>query len=97
MDRRASLPNAAIDELSESDVNIVRSEVRSGGRWYELSHDRLIAPVVASNEDWEQAHVTTLQAKAREWNRTRRDEDLLKPMELLETENRIHRPDTWIR
>ena len=62
--RTGGVPNAAIDELSESDVNIVRSEVRSGGRWYELAHDRLIAPVVASNEDWEQMHVTPLQARA---------------------------------
>jgi hypothetical protein len=83
------LPNAVMDVLSGSTVNIVRSEVRSGGRWYELSHDRLIAPVIASNDAWDAANVTLLQKRAREWSRLRRDDDLLRRLELLEIESQI--------
>jgi hypothetical protein len=85
----AGLPNAVMDVLSGSNVNIVRSEVRSGGRWYELSHDRLIAPILASNEAWDAANVTLLQKRALEWSRLRRDEELLQRLELLEIESQI--------
>ena len=48
----AGMPNAAIDVLSRSDVNIVRGEARGPSHWYELSHDRLIPPVLTANEEW---------------------------------------------
>ena len=83
------LPNEAIEVLSSPSVNLIRSEVRSGGRWYELSHDRMIAPVLASNEAWEQANVTYLQKHAQAWSRTRRSEDLLGAMELQDIEGEI--------
>jgi hypothetical protein len=44
----AGIPNEALDMLEHE--HLVRSEFRAGARWHELTHDRLIAPVRASNE-----------------------------------------------
>lgn len=44
---RGDLPNAALDELASR--HVIRADWRSGGRWLELSHDRLIGPVRESN------------------------------------------------
>ena len=44
------------------DAHLIRSEFRAGGYWYELSHDRFVSPIKASNENWNQAR----QAKATE-------------------------------
>jgi PASTA domain len=43
----ADLPTAALDELARR--HVIRAEWRSGGRWLELAHDRLIEPVRRSN------------------------------------------------
>ncbi len=44
------LPNPAVDLL----VNrfLLRAEVRSGGTWYELIHDRLVQPILQANQVW---------------------------------------------
>ena len=44
------LPNAAVDKLENQ--HLVRSENARGGIWYELVHDRLIAPILKSNARW---------------------------------------------
>ena len=44
------MPNDAVDALV--DRHIVRGEERAGGRWYELSHDRWIAPIKKANQRW---------------------------------------------
>lgn len=41
------IPNSAIDELENR--HLIRAEWRARGRWYELTHDRLVGPVEASN------------------------------------------------
>ena len=41
------VPNPALDELENR--HVIRAEWRAGTRWYELTHDRLIAPIQASN------------------------------------------------
>jgi len=43
------IPNGAIDELERR--HLVRAEFRAGARWLELTHDRLIEPIRASNRD----------------------------------------------
>ena len=40
----------AIDSLETSYV--IRAEWRSGAKWYELTHDRLIGPTKDSNQQW---------------------------------------------
>ena len=50
-DATGGLPNAAIDVLE--DLHMVRAEARAGGRWYELTHDRFIGPIQASNATYQ--------------------------------------------
>ena len=44
------IKNAAVDALEE--LHIIRSEVRGRDRWYELSHDRFVQPVLRANDAW---------------------------------------------
>lgn len=45
------ITNAAVDELAA--LHLIHAEVRAGGeRWYELTHDRFIAPIQKSNKIW---------------------------------------------
>jgi hypothetical protein len=59
------------------DRYLIRSDERAGTRWYELSHDRLVPPVVANNEAWRVKKLSPLDRKAEEWQRADRDEDAL--------------------
>jgi len=44
------IPNTALDILEAR--HLINSEWRAGARWYELTHDRFIEPIRASNERW---------------------------------------------
>jgi hypothetical protein len=33
-------------------LHLIRTEMRGGAPWYELTHDRFIEPIIQSNEDW---------------------------------------------
>ena len=55
------LDNKIITELSDS--HIIRGDERSGGYWYELSHDRWIIPIKNSNAKWRQTHAKKLQKR----------------------------------
>lgn len=60
----AGLPNAAVVVLDKQ--HIIRSETRAGARWYELSHDRLVEPIVKSNRVWKEKQ-SAEQARERPW------------------------------
>lgn len=45
------IPNKNV-EILES-LHIIRGEFRAGARWYELTHDRLIGPILLSNRAWQ--------------------------------------------
>lgn len=47
-DSTAGLSNFAVDRLE--DMHIIRGELQNEARWYELAHDRMIEPIVRSNE-----------------------------------------------
>ena len=47
------VPNSAIEVLERQ--HLIRAERRAGARWYELTHDRFIEPIRASNEAWRAA------------------------------------------
>lgn len=88
-DETGDILNAAIDELVNQ--HIIRAEIRGGSRWYELTHDRFIAPIKASNKRWLLAHSggeqtpQRLEARAERWIRDGEKEvDLLDEGELLE-------------
>ena len=64
----AGLPNAAVDLLENR--HVIRADVRAGSIWYELSHDRLVEPIVQSNRAWEAARQTPLRTAAQQWQQT---------------------------
>ncbi len=68
------LPNEAVDVLSNR--HLIRADMRAGARWYELSHDRLVDPILASNTAWDIARETPLRMTAKRWQETK-DEDLV--------------------
>ena len=89
----ADIPNAAVDALVNE--HIIRGELRGGSsRWYELTHDRFIAPIKASNERWFLEHSggaatpKRLDARAEQWaHEGRQKKDLIEDEgELLEAE-----------
>jgi hypothetical protein len=61
------LDNRAIEPLK--DAYLVRSDKRSGSIWYELAHDRLIAPIRKNNAAWFKDNLSPLQQQADLWHR----------------------------
>jgi WD40 repeat protein len=49
-DSTEGVPNRAVDLLENR--HLIRAEIRAGGRWYELTHDRFIRPIQVSNDAW---------------------------------------------
>ncbi|MDY7078288.1 MAG: hypothetical protein SXV54_15335 [Chloroflexota bacterium] len=69
--RTDGMPNEAVDILEAQ--HLIRADVRAGARWYELSHDRLVEPIIQSNQDWEMARQTPLRTAAKHWQETKND------------------------
>ncbi len=72
---RSPLSNAVVDLLART---AIFHEVRRPGRtevWYELTHDRMIAPILESNRTWYEQHLVILQA--RQWRQAGRPTHLL--------------------
>ena len=68
--------------------DLVRAETRGGQTWYELSHDRLIEPIQASNTKWFSANLSIFQQQAALWAaQGRPDGMLLRGKELEQAEN----------
>ena len=65
------------------DTYLVREEKRRGSSWLELSHDRLIEPIKASNAEWRKQSLSPLQLQAALWESQHRSDDLLVRDELL--------------
>lgn len=59
----AGLDNATIQSLPD----LVRAEQRGGSIFYELTHDRLVEPILANNTDWEERNTSPLQKQAALW------------------------------
>ena len=78
------LENEVIHSLSD----LVRAETRGGGVFYELTHDRLVEPILVNNKEWEDDHLNLLQLGAPLWDgRGRSDGLLLRGNELREAES----------
>lgn len=62
LDRRekhtGGMPNDTVVVPLEK-VQLIKSELRANARWYELSHDRFIEPILASNQKWLQTQSAT--------------------------------------
>jgi WD40 repeat protein len=83
----AGLPNAAVDLLENR--HVIRADVRAGSIWYELSHDRLVEPIVQANRAWEAARQTPLRSTAQQWQQT-------KSASLLYRDKVLNDALTWI-
>ncbi len=71
----AGLPNAGVDVLSSA--FLIRPVVRGGDTWYELSHDRLVEPMLESNQRWHATYQNPISQPAAEWQRSGRAADRL--------------------
>ncbi|MBN2389858.1 MAG: WD40 repeat domain-containing protein [Anaerolineae bacterium] len=69
----AGLDNAIVARLE--DLYLLRAESRGGSQWYELTHDRMVAPILQANADWRDHH-PLIQA-ALEWENTGAPEVML--------------------
>ncbi|MDT8307303.1 MAG: hypothetical protein RRC07_15325, partial [Anaerolineae bacterium] len=65
----AGLDNEIVTQLA--DQFIVRAEMRAGGLWYELVHDRFVSPILQANQAWRAAQDPLIRA-AEEWDRSGR-------------------------
>jgi len=75
------IDNQAVDLLR--DKFLLRSEVKAGGTWYELVHDRFIEPILQSNQQWREGQ--PLIQVARNWVKLGRPESaLLEGLQLKE-------------
>ena len=63
--------------LALENAHVLRADSRRGAEWYELSHDRLVAPVIESNSAWRAANLSPLQLEAVAWQTQGRPESLL--------------------
>jgi hypothetical protein len=83
--KSGDLRNTVVDQLLNVE-HIVRLEDARGGKWYELSHDRFIAPIQQSNEEWltRGGGDSELARAARLWNKSEKDESFLYRGQLLQ-------------
>jgi hypothetical protein len=68
------ITNITVDFLESR--HIIRAEFRAGARWYELTHDRLVEPILASNQKWLET-LSPFQRQAALWNDQGRSETWL--------------------
>ncbi len=65
------------------DAYLIRADSRRGVNWYELTHDRMIAPVIENNAEWRESRLNPLQMRAAEWEANGRPAGLLVTGEVL--------------
>lgn len=59
------------------DGHVLRIDLTGDRKWVELSHDRLIEPVLKSNKEWSERHLALFQKQAKLWVESGRPDDLL--------------------
>jgi hypothetical protein len=69
------LPNEAVDILNNA--YIIRASVRGGDVWYELAHDRLVEPILETNQLWRENYDNPLAGTTRIWLAAGRDKTRL--------------------
>lgn len=75
------------DVIQALQSDLVRAENRGGLIWYELTHDRLVGPILASNKKWFDENLSPLQRQATLWHDQERNESwLLRDQALAEVE-----------
>lgn len=73
-DETAGLANQTVELLANQ--YLLRAEIRAGGTWYELVHDRFINPILKANLAWRLGQSGLVQS-ALSWDAAGRNEDNL--------------------
>ena len=55
------------DVIQALQSDLVRAEKRGGATWYELTHDRLVEPILTNNNKWFSENLSPLQRQAALW------------------------------
>lgn len=82
-DSTAGLPNEIVHRLQER--FLLRAEVRAGGVWIELIHDRFIQPIQIANRRWRETYESPLWNDAQAWAAGDRSSKLLYSGDALRT------------
>ncbi len=78
LQERETPPGGLDDEVIQAlQSDLVRAEKRGGATWYELTHDRLVEPILASNKKWFEENLSPLQRQARLWEDQGRNDNWL--------------------
>ena len=78
LQERETPPGGLDDEVIRAlQSDLVRAEKRGGATWYELTHDRLVEPILASNKKWFEVHLSPLQRQALLWEDQGRNDNWL--------------------
>ncbi|MCB0034502.1 MAG: hypothetical protein KDE51_10805, partial [Anaerolineales bacterium] len=70
----AGMPNELVRLLANR--FLLRAEIRAGGAWYELVHDRFVEPILEANRAWREEQAPLVRA-AIAWDEAARPEELL--------------------
>ncbi len=75
------------DVIQALQSDLVRAEQRGGATWYELTHDRLVEPILENNQKWFKENLSPLQRQAALWKDQGQNESwLLSGQALVEVE-----------
>jgi WD40 repeat protein len=78
LQERESKPGELDDDVIQAlQSDLVRSEKRGGATWYELTHDRLVEPIITSNNKWFSENLSPLQRQAALWKDQEKNESWL--------------------
>jgi conflict system STAND superfamily ATPase/D-alanyl-D-alanine carboxypeptidase-like protein len=90
--KTGNLPNKVVDLLHEA--HLLRVEEVRGGKWYELSHDRFIAPILQSNAKWAAPEgESPLALAAKLWIKNNHDESYLLRGQALQAAQENYLPE----
>lgn len=64
-EKTGGLPNQAVRLLEQQFM--IRSETKAAGKWFELSHDRFVAPILQANQEWREQNSSPLALDAQRW------------------------------
>jgi WD40 repeat protein len=88
LQEREAKPGELDDDVIQAlQSDLVRGEKRGGATWYELTHDRLVEPILERNKIWFNENLSPLQRQAALWRDQDQNESwLLRDQALVEVE-----------
>ncbi|MBV7336044.1 hypothetical protein KFU94_48985 [Chloroflexi bacterium TSY] len=85
-DETVGMPNWIVDALQRQ--FLLRTELRAGGIWVELVHDRFVEPIQRANRAWHDRYVNPLTQAHQRWlDGGQRDELMMSALDLAEAQS----------